>query len=144
MRLRLVPILLGAIAVSVALTPGRASAFVARRSVAVELEFDNLSCGQHQTHVVRLRRGAYHLAVSVPKTGARLRDLGTDAVVARVTDVHVRRVGTRRRVVLSVVGSDDLCSNPDAYAGIGSAAATTVRASYRIRLRGRRFRGYVA
>jgi hypothetical protein len=82
--------------------------------------FAGSACGSTSTATSYLPLGARRIEPQRPEIGAALRDENTGAIVARVTGVRVQRAASGRPVVrYTAAGSDDVCTNPGAYADLG-------------------------
>jgi hypothetical protein len=80
-------------------------------------------------------KGAYRLRVLAPKLGSLFTDDVTDAPVARVRTIQIRRTPAPAAIQFTAVGSDDACARPEQYAGRGWAVSdVNLSVAYRIDL----------
>jgi hypothetical protein len=103
--------------VGLASVPAPASALTVTQVHGSELSFSGSGCGTTDVATMRLPVDAHGLRVS-PASGSALRDVQTGAVVARLTS-DVRRRDQQLSVRFTATGSDDACSNQDAYSDHG-------------------------
>jgi hypothetical protein len=93
--------------------------------------FTGDGCGSTDVVRLRLRRGAFRIEVHRPLPGAAFVDIGSDAVVARLTGLAKEARYGRRVVAFTATGSDDTCINPATYEGVGwETEEVTFRVDY--------------
>ncbi len=106
-----------AVALAALVVAGPASALTAYFYNASRDYFSGASCGSTSQVAVSFPRGAFAVSASEPRVGAVMHDEGTGSPVARITSIQ--RDDAAHRVIFTATGSDDVCANPDAYAGAG-------------------------
>jgi len=119
------------------LAPASSSALVVPHKASRVDYFEGAGCGTPSTVVLYLRRGARRVRVQSPTIGTAIRGADTGQVVARVSAIDLEGAGDRQPVVrVTAAGSDDVCTNPEAYADFGwTTRDVRFAAAYRTRER---------
>lgn len=97
-----------------AFAPASSEALLVPETRVKSKEFFGAGCGSQSVLRVFVPARARRVRIVMPRSGARLRDVDTDQVVARLR-VQRTRVRGKRAIRFTVTGSDDACANPDRY-----------------------------
>ena len=98
---------------ALALVPTAASGLVVRETRDTYVDFDGAGCGSTSIALLAAPRHARRVRPLAPRDGEGLRDIATNAIVARV-ETAVVRVHGHLAVRFTATGSDDACAQPAA------------------------------